>query len=220
MKKGNNPLSAEDFETAAEETGAVILDTRLADVFRKAFVPNSVNIGLKGDFAPWVGAMIADVKQPILLVTENGTEEEAITRLSRVGFDNVIGYLDGGFSTWQNSGKETDEINRISAEEFAEKFNENSVVIDVRKHSEYEAEHVNEAFSKPLDAISDWAGSIDSDAHFFIHCAGGYRSMIAASILNSRGIRNFSEVEGGFKAISEVGKVPVSNFVCQSKTLN
>jgi hydroxyacylglutathione hydrolase len=220
MKKGNNPLSAEDFETAAEETGAVILDTRLADVFRKAFVPNSVNIGLKGDFAPWVGAMIADVKQPILLVTENGTEEEAITRLSRVGFDNVIGYLDGGFSTWQNSGKETDEINRISAEEFAEKFNENSVVIDVRKPSEYEAEHVNEAFSKPLDAISDWAGSIDSDAHFFIHCAGGYRSMIAASILNSRGIRNFSEVEGGFKAISEVGKVPVSNFVCQSKTLN
>ncbi len=220
MKKGNNPLSAEDFETAAEETGAVILDTRLADVFRKAFVPNSVNIGLKGDFAPWVGAMIADVKQPILLVTENGTEEEAITRLSRVGFDNVIGYLDGGFSTWQNSGKESDEINRISAEEFAEKFNENSVVIDVRKPSEYEAEHVNEAFSKPLDAISDWAGSIDSDVHFFIHCAGGYRSMIAASILNSRGIRNFSEVEGGFKAINAVGKVPVSNFVCQSKTLN
>jgi len=219
MKKGNTALSAVDFETAAEETGAVILDTRNAEDFYKGFIPNSVNIGLAGDFAPWVGALIADVKQPILLVTYADNEEEAITRLSRVGFDNVIGYLVGGFETWKKSGKEIDEINRISPQEFAAEFSENAKVIDVRKPTEYEAEHVNEAFSKPLDNIAEWAGTLDPNEHFFIHCAGGYRSMIAASILNSRGIRNFSEVEGGFKAIQETEKVPVSNFVCQSKTL-
>ncbi len=219
MKKGNTALTAEDFEIAAEETGAVILDTRSADVFHKGFVPNSINIGLKGDFAPWVGAMIADVQQPILLITENGTEEEAITRLSRVGFDNVVGYLDGGIEAWKNAGKEIDEVKRISVSEFADQYSEASKVIDVRKPTEYEAEHVNDAYSKPLDSIAEWAGTLDDNEHFFLHCAGGYRSMIAASILNARGIRNFSEVEGGFKAISENGKVPVSNFVCQSKTL-
>ncbi|SEG02017.1 Glyoxylase, beta-lactamase superfamily II [Halpernia humi] len=217
LKKGKQPLSAEDFETVAEETEALILDTRNAAEFYKDFIPNSINIGLSGDFAPWVGAMIVDVKQPLLLVTDEGLEEEAITRLSRVGFDNVIGYLKGGFQTWKNSGKETDQINRISPEEFAKQFNENSKVIDVRKASEYEAEHVNEAYSKPLDNIADWAGSIDNDEHFFLHCAGGYRSMIAASILNSRGKRNFTEVEGGFKGIQQTEKVPTSDFVCQSK---
>lgn len=217
LEKGKNPLNAEDFEKTAEDSGALILDTRAAADFHKGFIPNSINIGLKGDFAPWVGAMIVDVKQPILLVCENGSEEEVITRLSRVGFDHVLGYLEGGFESWKNSGKEIDTIRRISAEEFAEKFNENIKVIDVRKESEYEAEHVNEAFRRPLSEINGWAGTLDKDEHFFIHCAGGYRSMIAASILNSRGIRNFSEIEGGFNKIKETS-VPKSNFVCQSKT--
>ncbi|WP_277111260.1 MBL fold metallo-hydrolase [Chryseobacterium taklimakanense] len=217
MNKGLNPLSPNDFETAAEETGALILDTRPAADFHKGFVPNAVNIGLKGDFAPWVGAMIVDVKQPLLLVTEPGTEQEAITRLSRVGFDNVIGYLDGSFESWKNSGKEVDEIKRISPEEFADQFNKDSKVIDVRKPTEYAAEHVNDAYSKPLDAISEWAGNVDEKEHFFLHCAGGYRSMIAASILNSRGIRNFTEVEGGFNGIKKTGKVPTTDFICQSK---
>lgn len=220
MNKGLNPLSADDFETAAEETGALILDTRLAADFHKGFVPNSVNIGLKGDFAPWVGAMIVDVKQPLLLVTEPGSEEEAITRLSRVGFDNVIGYLEGSFETWRKSGKEIDEVKRITPEEFATQYHPDAKVIDVRKPSEYEAEHVNDAYSKPLDSISDWAGTIDNSEHFYLHCAGGYRSMIAASILNSRGIRNFTEVEGGFNGIKKTEKVPTTDFVCQSKTLN
>lgn len=220
MNKGLNPLSADDFETAAEETGALILDTRAAADFHKGFVPNSVNIGLKGDFAPWVGAMIVDVKQPLLLVTEPRTEEEAITRLSRVGFDNVIGYLDGSFETWKKSGKEIDEVKRITPEEFATQYHPDAKVIDVRKPSEYEAEHVNDAYSKPLDSISDWAGTIDDSEHFYLHCAGGYRSMIAASILNSRGIRNFTEVEGGFNGIKKTEKVPTTDFVCQSKTLN
>lgn len=217
MNKGLNPLSPNDFETAAEETGALILDTRPAADFHKGFVPNAVNIGLEGDFAPWVGAMIVDVKQPLLLVTEPGTEQEAITRLSRVGFDNVIGYLDGSFESWKNSGKEVDEIKRISPEEFADQFNTDSKVIDVRKPTEYAAEHVNDAYSKPLDAISEWAGTVDEKEHFFLHCAGGYRSMIAASILNSRGIRNFTEVEGGFNGIKKTGKVPTTDFICQSK---
>lgn len=220
MNKGLNPLSPDDFETAAEETGALILDTRPAADFHKGFVPNAANIGLKGDFAPWVGAMIVDVKQPLLLVTEPGTEEEAITRLSRVGFDNVVGYLDGSFENWKNSGKEVDEIKRISPEEFAAQFNADSKVIDVRKPTEYAAEHVNDAYSKPLDAISEWAGTVDDKEHFFLHCAGGYRSMIAASILNSRGIRNFTEVEGGFNGIKKTEKVPTTDFVCQSKTLS
>lgn len=220
LNNAKRPLNPEEFETAAEETNALILDTRNPEDFHKEFIPNSINIGLKGDFAPWVGAMIVDVHQPILLVTEDGNEEEAITRLSRVGFDNVVGYLDGSFAAWKKSGKETDEIKRISPEEFAQEFEENSTVLDVRKPSEYEAEHVENAYSRPLDAINDWVSNVDNEEHFFLHCAGGYRSMIAASILNSRGIRNFTEIEGGFNGIKKTEKVPTSDFVCQSKTLS
>lgn len=219
MDKGLNPISVEDFESFAEETGALILDTRGAAEFHKGFIPNSINIGLKGDFAPWVGSLIVDVKHPLLLVSDEGTEEEVITRLSRVGFDHVLGYLKGGFESWKNSGKETDEVNRISPTEFAEKLNENSKIIDVRKLTEYSAEHIDNAFNKPLDTISDWVSTIDDSEHFFLHCAGGYRSMIAASILNSHGIRNFTEIEGGFNAIKKIEKFPISDFVCQSKTL-
>ena len=218
LAKGKTALSVDEFETAAEETGALILDTRNAAEFHKGFIPQSINIGLKGDFAPWVGSMIVDVQQPILLVCDDCTEEETITRLSRVGFDNVLGYLKGGFESWKNSGKEIDTFHRISPEEFAEKFNENSKVIDVRKEGEYAAEHVNDAYSKPLAYINDWVGNINPDEHFFLHCAGGYRSMIAASILQARGYRNFTEVEGGFNGIKKTEKVPTTDFVCQSKT--
>lgn len=218
LAKGKTALSVDEFETAAEETGALILDTRNAAEFYKGFIPQSINIGLKGDFAPWVGSMIVDVQQPILLVCDDCTEEETITRLSRVGFDNVLGYLKGGFESWKNSGKEVDTVHRISPEEFAEKFNDNSKVIDVRKEGEYAAEHVNDAYSKPLAYINDWVGNINPDEHFFLHCAGGYRSMIAASILQARGYRNFTEVEGGFNGIKKTEKVPTTDFVCQSKT--
>ena len=218
LAKGKTALSVDEFETAAEETGALILDTRNAAEFYKGFIPQSINIWLKGDFAPWVGSMIVDVQQPILLVCDDCTEEETITRLSRVGFDNVLGYLKGGFESWKNSGKEIDTVHRISPEEFAEKFNENSKVIDVRKEGEYAAEHVKDAYSKPLAYINDWVGNINPDEHFFLHCAGGYRSMIAASILQARGYRNFTEVEGGFNGIKKTEKVPTTDFVCQSKT--
>lgn len=219
MTKGLNPISVENFESFAEETGALILDTRAAGEFHKGFIPNSINIGLKGDFAPWVGSLVVDVKHPLLLVADEGTEEEVITRLSRVGFDNVLGYLKGGFNSWKNSTKEIDEVKRISPTEFVEQFNENSKIIDVRKIGEYSAEHIDNAYSKPLDNISDWVTKIDDSEHFFLHCAGGYRSMIAASILNSHGIRNFTEIEGGFNGIKKTEKLPTSDFVCQSKTL-
>lgn len=220
LNRGMTALSADDFEGMAENTVALILDTRSNADFAKGFIPQSVNIGLNGDFAPWVGAMIVDVKQPILLVTDAGQEEEAVTRLSRVGFDHVLGHLKGGFATWKNSGKETDNVNRITAGEFANRFETGkSVVVDVRKESEYAAEHVEDAYSKPLAYINDWINNVDPQQHFFLHCAGGYRSMIAASILQARGYRNFTEVEGGFAAIAQT-KIPKTDFICQSKVLS
>lgn len=218
MNKGLTPISVDNFESYAEETGALILDTRSAAEFCKGFIPNSVNIGLKGDFAPWVGTLIVDVQHPLLLIVDKGMEEEAITRLSRVGFDNVLGYLEGGFEAWKAKDKETDEVRRITPEEFAAVFTEQSKVIDVRKITEYSAEHINHAYSRPLDTISEWVKTIDDSEHFFLHCAGGYRSMIAASILNSHGIRNFTEIEGGFNGIKKTEKLPTSDFICQSKT--
>lgn len=220
MKKGNNPLSVEDFELIAEKTNALVLDTRNATEFHKGFIPQSINIGLKGDFAPWVGTMIVDVNQPILLVCDPGTEEEVITRLSRVGFDHVLGYLKDGFQNWKNADKEKDTIHRITPEKFTEIFNDNTTVIDVRKEGEYAAEHLQNAYSKPLAFINDWLGDLSPSEHFFLHCAGGYRSMIAASILQARGYRNFTEVEGGFNAIKKTEKVPTTDFVCQTKTLS
>jgi glyoxylase-like metal-dependent hydrolase (beta-lactamase superfamily II)/rhodanese-related sulfurtransferase len=219
LNNGMRALSADEFEAAAEETNALILDTRANGDFAKGFVPQSINIGLVGDFAPWVGAMIADVKQPLLLVTDAGKEEEAVTRLSRVGFDNILGHLKGGFATWIASGKEIDTVKRISATQFSSeaKIGE-SKIIDVRKESEYAAEHVEDAYSKPLAYINDWVKDINPSEHFYLHCAGGYRSMIAASILQARGYRNFSEVDGGFNAIAQTN-IPKTDFVCQSKVL-
>lgn len=219
LNKGMHAITADEFELVAETTGALILDTRDNSEFHKGFIPQSINIGINGDFAPWVGALIADVKQPILLITELGKEEETVTRLTRVGFDNVVGHLKGGFDAWKNAGKEIDSVNRINAQEFASKIKVGeSKVIDIRRESEYEAEHVEDAYSRPLAYINDWVKDINPSEHFFLHCAGGYRSMIAASILQARGYRNFSEIEGGFKAIAETA-VPRTDFVCQSKVL-
>lgn len=220
LKHGMKALSVEEFEAVAESTEALILDTRSGKEFAKSFIPQSVNIGLSGDFAPWVGAMIVNVKQPILLVTDLGKEEEAVTRLSRVGFDNVLGHLSGGFETWKNTGKETDSVNRISAMQFSNEVKiGTNTIIDVRKESEYVAEHLEEAYSKPLAYINEWVKDINPQEHFYLHCAGGYRSMIAASILQARGYRNFTEIEGGFNAITQTN-VPKTDFVCQSKVLN
>lgn len=219
LSKGLHALSPEEFDEMAEHSGALILDVRNNGDFAKGFVPQSINIGLDGDFAPWVGALIVDVKQPILLITDENNEEETVTRLSRVGFDNVLGFLKGSFEAWKNSGKEIDKVHRISAIDFEKEIENKEVkIIDVRKESEYEAEHVDEAYNKPLAYINEWINHIEPTEHFYLHCAGGYRSMMAASILLARGYRNFTEIEGGFNAIAQ-SDVPKSDFVCQSKVL-
>jgi hydroxyacylglutathione hydrolase len=213
------PLSVQAFEAAANETGALIIDTRKADEFKEGFIPNSINIGISGDFAPWVGTLVTDIKQPLLLVVEDDNLNEAITRLSRVGYDNVIGYLEGGFQSWKDAEKEIDTIQSISAEEFVIKFKESEgklVVKDVRKPTEYMAEHIEEAMNIPLANLSKNMVEFSKTEPNYIHCAGGYRSMIACSILKARGFDNIVDVAGGFAQIAKTD-IPKTDFVCQSK---
>lgn len=221
LERGQHALSPEAFETAANETGALILDTRAPQVFAKGFVPNSINIGIDGSFAPWVGAMIPDIKQEILLVTDEGREEEVITRLARVGYDFTIGYLKGGFEAWSKSGMEIDSIKSISAEELAEIKDKNASanILDVRKKSEYFSEHVIDAENAPLDTINDSMAQIDKSKTYYVHCAGGYRSMIFASILKARGFENLIDVNGGFKAIKDSNLFKITDYVCPSTML-
>jgi glyoxylase-like metal-dependent hydrolase (beta-lactamase superfamily II)/rhodanese-related sulfurtransferase len=210
------PLSAEAFTVLMEDETVLLLDVRGPQVFCKGFVPGSINIGLKGDFAPWVGTLITDMKQRIVLVTEPGEEEEAITRLARVGYDGVVGYLEGGFESWDNSENEIDQIESISADQFAELATDKKVnTIDVRKPTEFEAEHLESVTSAPLHELNQHMSAFKSGENNYIHCAGGYRSMIAASIAKSRGIHNVIDIAGGYNAISKTS-LPKTNFVCPS----
>lgn len=214
IKTGTRPLSPQAFEVAANETGAIVLDVRHQNDFAKGHIPQSIFIGIDGGFAPWVGAMIGDVKQPILLVTPEGREEETVTRLARVGFDNTLGYLNGGISSWKKNGKTIDTVEGIDVESF-KPLAENSTIFDVRKPGEYLSEHLVNANSTPLDFLNNHMSEFPSKGNFYIHCAGGYRSMIAASVLKSRGIHNLIDVRGGFSAIKE-GGMKVSDYVCPS----
>ncbi len=214
LERGINPLSPEDFETMANETGAVVLDVRHQNEFVKGHIPRSIFIGIGGDFAPWVGALIADVQQPILLVAPEGKIEETITRLSRVGFDKTIGYLEGGFDAWKKTSKDYDTITSISADMFKSVLEKEEVpVFDVRKESEFVAEHLDKAHNSPLSFINDYLTEFPDDKTFYVHCAGGYRSVIAASILKSRGIHNLIDIAGGFKDIREAG-IETTDYVC------
>ena len=216
LKKGTQELSPDAFEAAANETEAIILDVRSKEDFTSGHIPRSIFIGLDGSFAPWVGALVADVQQPLLLVTPEEREEETVTRLSRVGFDNTLGILKGGFDAWKKAGKEYDTLSSISAKEFKAINKEDKVpVFDVRKESEFKSEHVVDALNTPLDFINDHLAEFPDEDTFYIHCASGYRSIVAGSILKSRGIHNLVDVAGGFKAMKEVG-VEVSDYVCPS----
>lgn len=218
--RGLNALAPEEFEQLVEATDALMLDTRTPADYALGHIPQSINIGIKGDFAPWVGAVLGDVKQQLMLITDEGAEEEVVTRLARVGFDQVLGYLKGGISAWKDAGKQTDTVKRITASQFEHEFKLNeSMVIDVRRETEYAASHVDQAYSKPLAYINEWVGNIDPKKHFYLHCAGGYRSMIAASILKARGFHHFSEIDGGFNAINKTS-VPKTDFICQSKVMS
>jgi len=214
IERSTKPLTPKAFETAANETTAVILDVRNEKDFIKGHIPRAIFIGIDGSFAPWVGALIADVKQPILLVAPKGREEETIIRLSRVGFDNTIGYLNGSFEAWKKAGLEYDTISSITADALKIKIeNEHVPVFDVRKEGEYLSEHVKDAHHTPLDYINDHLQEFPENETFYIHCAGGYRSAIAASILKSRGIHNLVDVTDGFAAIKEAG-IPTTDYVC------
>jgi len=217
LKKGLSPLSAQEFEDLANAEDALVLDTRAAQTFKDAFIPNSINIGIDGGFAPWVGALIKDLKQPLLLITDAGREEEVITRLSRVGYDNTLGYLDGGISSWVEAGKEVDSIVSISAEELKAKLNDPIQIIDIRKESEYLSEHIEDekVMNLPLDFINEKMDQLDKSKEYHVHCAGGYRSMIFSSILKARGFEHIIDIKGGFKAIKEA-ELPVSAYVCPS----
>jgi len=221
MKRGQQALSPDAFEAAANETSALILDTRDPQVFAQGFIPNSINIGINGNFAPWVGTLIPDIKQEILLVTEAGKEEETIIRLARVGYDHTIGFLQGGFEAWKNQGKEVDQIESISPEELASRWKENNniSIVDVRKNSEFLSEHLLNAENAPLDFINESMLKLDKNKVYFIHCAGGYRSMIFNSILRARGYHNLIDVKGGFKALKESELFPISDYVCPSTLL-
>ena len=217
LERGNLALSPAAFEAAANETDALILDVRNEKDFVKGHIPNSIFIGIDGGFAPWVGALVKDVKQQILLVAPEGRQNEVITRLARVGFDFTIGYLDGSFEAWKAAGKEVASIDSITAEEFKIQVeSDKHPIFDVRKVSEFEAEHLTEGKNTPLDFLNDHLAEFPKDETFYVHCAGGYRSVIAASILKSRGIHNLIDVAGGFSAIKKAG-METTNFVCQSK---
>ncbi|WP_108245397.1 MBL fold metallo-hydrolase [Muricauda brasiliensis] len=213
LERGTRALAPDAFEAAANETGAIVLDVRHQDEFAKGHVPRSIFIGLDGSFAPWVGALVADVKQPILLVTPEGREEETITRLSRVGFDHTLGFLKGGIEAWKAAGKEADTVDSINAEELKSLMDKGVPVYDVRKESEYQAEHVENVNLTPLDYINEHLSEFPEKETFYVHCAGGYRSMIASSILKSRGIHNLVDVAGGFADIKKAG-IPVTDYVC------
>lgn len=220
LERGQHALSPDAFEVAANETGALVLDTRDPQTFAQGYVPNSINIGIDGQFAPWVGAMIPDIKQEILLVTDEGREEEVVTRLARVGYDYTIGYLKGGFNAWKNAGKEVDTIKSVTADELADISQKEKInILDVRKKSEYLSEHLVDAENAPLDFINDSMAQIDKKKTYYVHCAGGYRSMIFNSILRARGFDNLIDVKSGFKALKESGKFKISDYVCPSTLL-
>lgn len=220
MKKGTQALSPREFEVAANETGAVIIDTRDQGDFHKEFVPNAINIALDGSFAVWVGTLLPDVKQEILVVAEEGKEHEAVTRLARVGFDNTLGYLKGGMKAWKEDGFEIDSIESIDAKEFAKIYKEGDInILDVRKASEYNSEHVVDAINAPLDYINDSMTKVDKDKTYYVHCRSGYRSMTFISTLQARGFRNMIDVAGGLNDMKETGAFELTDYVCPTTML-
>ena len=215
MASGLNPLSIEEFEKERNE--AIIIDTRTQGDFKDGFIPSSIFIGLNGQFAVWVGALITNLNQKIILVTDEGKEEESVLRLARVGYDNCVGYLKGGFNIWKNAGKPVETIISISAQEFETIANSKEInIIDVRKPSEFEAERLEKAKSYPLDTINNWLNKLSKNDTKYLHCAGGYRSMIAISILRNEGYKNIIDIAGGANAIFKNTNLKKTTYVCPS----
>ena len=217
LEKGTVALDVDTFEGMANHEGALVLDTRSEAEFVKGFIPNSIFIGLDGSFAGWVGTLITDIQQPIVLVTDEGRAEEAVTRLARVGYDNVLGYLEGGLTAWKAAGKDVDTLEEVNATQLAEAINAGEAlnIVDVRKPTEYQSEHVEGAQNVALDYINKEMDQLDRHTRYHLHCAGGYRSVIMASILKARGYEQLVNVAGGFKAIAQTD-IKKTNYVCPS----
>lgn len=216
MKRGAKAMPPSEFEAAANTTDALILDVRDKATFIKGFIPNSIFIGLDGSFAPWVGALIPNLNQAILLVAPVGREEETVKRLARIGCDNCLGYLSGGFESWKKEGREIDLIETINTEDFANRFDpDKSHVLDVRKPGEFEVEHIENAQNFPLDYINKQMAEINQDTSYFLHCRSGYRSTVAASILKARGFEKLVNVQDLYNSFADAG-IPVTDFVCPS----
>ena len=216
LARGTIALDADTFEGIANHEGAMVIDTRSADAFVAGHIPNSIFIGIDGSFAPWVGALIPDLQQPIILVADAGREEEVVTRLSRVGYDNTMGYLAGGIEAWKAAGKAVEQIEQITAADLAQRVqNESLNILDVRKPGEWEAEHLEGVPNLPLDFLNDHMDEIDANKTYYAHCAGGYRSVIFNSILKARGFHNIVDIAGGYKALAATD-LPKTNYVCPS----
>ncbi len=216
MERGAKALSPREFEVAANETNALVLDVRSKEAFVKGFIPNSIFIGLNGSFAPWVGALISDIKQPILIVAPKGKNKEVVKRLARVGYDNAIGYLEGGFEAWAAAGKEVDELTTLDGAHFIEAYNAEMNILDVRRPSEYSAEHLAIAQNFVLDTINAHMSEISKEKKYYLHCRTGYRSTIAASILRARGFKNLVNLHVTFEEMAASTKIPTTVFVCPS----
>ena len=220
IKKGTKALNSKTFESIANETNAVILDTRKASDFANGFIPNSINIGIDGSFASWVGTLVSDIKQELLIIADPGREEEVITRLARVGFDNALGHLEGGFKTWKAAGKDIDYIESISVDQLIKKMESAKInILDVRKESEFKSEHVVGAKNVPLDYINQNMSEVDKDKTWYVHCRSGYRSMVFASILKARGYNNLIDVKGGFVDLKESNAFEISDYICPTTML-
>ena len=219
IDRGQQPLSPDAFEAAANETGALLLDTREAETFKDAFIPNSINIGLDNNFAMWVGELIPDIKQQILLITDPGKEEESIIRLARVGYDHAIGFLKGGIEAWKLANKEIDQLERIEVSTLLTEQEKGMKVFDIRKKNEYNSQHLIGAENTPLGNLNEYLSTFPKNEKFALHCAGGYRSMIAASMLKQRGWDNFVDVRGGFDEILENEEAKLTEYVCPTSLL-
>ena len=216
IKSGTKALNPNLFEKLLNKNNAIIIDVRHQEDFSKEHIPNSIFIGINGSFAPWVGAIVGDVTQPILLVTPYGREEETVMRLARVGFDNSLGYLKGGIESWKKIGKPTDSIKAIDASELKKISEKKELnIFDVRKPEEFISEHIPNSQNTPLDFINEKIGNFPKRANFYVYCAGGYRSMIAASIIKSKGIHNLIDVKGGFGSIKKTG-MKLTNLIQES----
>ena len=211
---GSKPLSIKDFDNEVKK-GALILDVRHQKDFVKGFIPGSWFIGIDGGFAPWVGSLIKDINQKIVIVCPEGREEEVVTRLARVGYDNAVGYLKGSFLSWEKTGRKIDTIIQETAEELEEKNKKEINILDVRKSTEYNVEHIESAKNKPLDDLFNHYKEIDKEKKHHIHCAGGYRSVIYISILKSKGYKNLIDVIGGYAAIKRTN-IPKTEFICSN----